>query len=45
LPEITVTARDHLLVYVPFVSGHHDLTQPALKVSVQKNQLALASHL
>ena len=45
LSTITVTPQSYLLVYVPFIRSHHDLTQPSLKVSILTNQLALAGNL
>ena len=45
LSTITVAPQSYLLVYVPFLRGHHDLTQPSLKISMQTNQLALAGSL
>jgi hypothetical protein len=45
LSAITVAPQRYLLVYVPFVRSHHDLTQPSLKVSIMTNQLALAGSL
>lgn len=45
LSEFELTPQSYLLVYVPFVRGHHDLTQPDYKVSILKNQLTLAKHL
>jgi hypothetical protein len=45
LSTITVAPQSYLLVYVPFLRSHHDLTQPSLKVSILTNQLALAGSL
>ncbi len=45
LSDIKLTPQSYFLVYVPFIRGHHDLTQPAYKVSILKNQLTLAKHL
>ncbi len=45
LANIKLTPQSYFLVYVPFICGHHDLTQPEYKVSILKNQLSLAKHL
>jgi hypothetical protein len=45
LSAITVSPQSYLLVYVPFLRSHHNLTQPSLKVSILTNQLALAGNL
>jgi hypothetical protein len=45
LSTITVAPQSYLLVYVPFLRSHHNLTQPSLKVSILTNQLALAGSL
>ena len=45
LSEINLTPQSYFLVYVPFIRGHHNLTQPTYNVSILNNQLTLAKHL
>jgi len=45
LPDITITPKSYLLVYLPFNEGHHEFLQPKLHLAINKNQLALARNL
>ena len=45
LKEIKVKPRSYLLVYIPFLEQHHEFIQPELHLSINKNQLKLASNL
>ena len=45
LEDISITPVSYLLVYIPFVEKHHELIQPDLHLTINKNQLALASNL
>ena len=45
LPDITITPKSFLLVYLPFHEGHHEFLQPQLHLAINKNQLALAKNL
>jgi len=45
LPEITITPKSYLLVYLPFNEGYHEYLLPKLNLAINKNQLALAKNL
>ena len=45
LQDITIKSKSYLLVYIPFVEHHHEFIQPALYLTLNKNQLSLASNL
>ncbi len=45
LPEIIITAKSYLLVYIPFQIGHHEFIHPGLNIAINKNQLAMAKNL
>jgi len=45
LPDIQISPRSILLVYLPFQEGHHDLTNDALQLSLNKKQLSHAANL
>jgi hypothetical protein len=45
LREITIKPKSYILVYIPFAEQHHEFIQPALYLTLNKNQLALASNL
>ena len=45
LQDITIKPSSYLLVYVPFVEKHHEFIQPDFHLTINKNQLALASNL
>jgi hypothetical protein len=45
LPDIQITPRSFVLVYLPFVEKHHDLVQPEMGLAVNKNMLAHAKNL
>ncbi len=45
LPEVEITPRKIKLIYLPFDQRHHDLYHPELRVSINKNILALAKNL
>ena len=45
LSDITIKPKSYLLVYIPFVEQHHEFIQPELHLSINKNQLKLASNL
>ncbi len=45
LSEINLIPQSYFLVYVPFIRGHHNLTQPTYNVSILNSQLTLAKHL
>jgi len=45
LQDITIKPRSYLLVFIPFVEQHHEFIQPALYLTLNKNQLSLASNL
>lgn len=45
LGDVTITPQSYLLVYIPFHQHHHDLIQPRYRISILKNQLALAKSL
>jgi ribosomal protein L37AE/L43A len=45
LQDITIKPKSYLLVLIPFVEQHHEFIQPALYLTLNKNQLSLASNL
>lgn len=45
LQDVDITPIGYLLVYIPFVEKHHEFVQPDLHLTINKNQLALASNL
>jgi len=45
LSDITIKPKSYLLVYIPFIEHHHEFIQPELHLSINKNQLKLASNL
>jgi hypothetical protein len=45
LNEIKVKPRSYLLVYIPFFEQHHEFIQPEFHLTINKNQLKLASNL
>lgn len=45
LSDITIKPKSYLLVYIPFVEHHHEFIQPEFHLSINKNQLKLASNL
>lgn len=45
LRDITIRPKSYALVYIPFDDKIHELIQPVYKVTINKNQLALAGNL
>jgi hypothetical protein len=45
LPDIQITPRSFVLVYLPFIENHHDLVQAGMNVAINKNMLAHARNL
>ena len=45
LPDIHITPRSFILVYLPFVEKHHDWVQPGMNLAINKNMLAHAKNL
>ena len=45
LKDIEIKSESYLLVYIPFVEQHHEFVQPRLYLTLNKNQLSLASNL
>ncbi|MDJ0780765.1 MAG: hypothetical protein QNJ22_02275 [Desulfosarcinaceae bacterium] len=45
LPQIEVTPRKYLLVYLPFEERHHEYVHTGMNLAIQKNQLQLAANL
>lgn len=45
LKDIEINPKSYLLVYIPFVEHHHEFIQPTLFLTLNKNQLLLASNL
>lgn len=45
LPDLKIKPKSYLLVYIPFIEKHHEYIQPELNLTLNKNQLALASNL
>ena len=45
IDDINITAKKFLLVHIPFVEKHHELIQPAFKIAINKNHLALSGNL
>ena len=45
LEGISVTARRMLLVYIPFMEGHHEWIHPTLPITLHKSVMRMAVHL
>jgi len=45
LRDITIKPKSYLLVYIPFIEQHHELIHPEFHLTINKNQLELASNL
>jgi len=45
LPDIKITPRSFVLVYLPFIEKHHDLVQAGMNVAINKNMLSHAKNL
>jgi len=45
LPQIKVTPRSYILVYLPFHERHHELVHPTLSLAINKNMLHHARNL
>jgi hypothetical protein len=45
LPQIEITPRKFLLVYLPFEEHHHEYIHPGMNLAIHKNQLQLAHNL
>jgi ribosomal protein L37AE/L43A len=45
LKDITIKPNRYRLVYIPLVEHHHEFIQPKLYLTLNKNQLSLASNL
>jgi hypothetical protein len=45
LRDITIKPKSYLLVFIPFIEQHHELVHPELPLTINKNQLELASNL
>jgi predicted RNA-binding Zn-ribbon protein involved in translation (DUF1610 family) len=45
LPDITITPKSALLVYLPFTEGAHEYTNGALGIAINKQHVALAGNL
>lgn len=45
LRDITIKPESYLLVYIPFIEQHHEFIHPEFHLSINKNQLELASNL
>jgi len=45
LKDISIKAESYILVYIPFVEQHLEFVQPTLFLTLNKNQLSLASNL
>jgi len=45
LRDLTIRPKSYLLVYIPFMEKHLEYIQPELNLTLNKNQLALASNL
>jgi ribosomal protein L37AE/L43A len=45
LKDISIKPESYILVYIPFVEQQHEFVQPALFLTLNKNQLLLASNL
>jgi hypothetical protein len=45
LPQIEITPRKFLLVYLPFEERHHEYVHPGMNLAIHKNQLQLAHNL
>jgi ribosomal protein L37AE/L43A len=45
LKDISIKPESYILVYIPFVEQQHEFVQPTLYLTLNKNQLSLASNL
>jgi hypothetical protein len=45
LQDITIKPKSYILIYIPFVEQKHEFIQPTLNLTLNKNQLSLASNL
>jgi hypothetical protein len=45
LTHINISPQRAILVFLPFQESHHELTNEDMKISINKNQLSLASNL
>ena len=45
LKDISIKPDRYRLVFIPFVEHHHEFIQPKLYLTLNKNQLSLASNL
>jgi hypothetical protein len=45
LHTITISAKNVVLVYVPFIEKHHEFIQPDLQFAINKNIIALSENL
>ena len=45
LPEIDISAKSFVLVYVPFIEKHHEFVQPQIHFAINKNIIALSGNL
>jgi len=45
LKDIVINPKSYILVYIPFVEQYHEFIQPTLYLTLNKNQLSLASNL
>jgi hypothetical protein len=45
LPDVEFTVKDSGLVYLPFTDKGHDLVQPKMGLSINKNALHFGRHL
>ena len=45
LRDITIKPKSYLLVYIPFIEQYHEFIHPKLHLTINKNQLELASNL
>jgi hypothetical protein len=45
LKNITIKPTSYILIYIPFVEQQYEFIQPTLNLTLNKNQLSLASNL
>lgn len=45
IKDVQIKPKSYLLVYIPFVEQHNEFIQPTLYLTLNKNQLSLASNL
>jgi len=45
LPEMDISAKSFVLVYVPFIEKHHEYIQPHIQFAINKNIIALSDNL